>query len=74
MNKMISVLRSCVLLRLFGASVQAQSVLGIWQGIFPGGVAEHLVLTLSKGESGDLSSSLYTVDHAQGYELGINTV
>jgi non-heme chloroperoxidase len=58
------------LLSLLGGSLQAQSVIGIWQGILPGGVAEHLVLTISRGESGDLSSSLYTVDHAQGYELG----
>jgi len=55
---------------LFGSSLPAQSVTVIWQGVLPGGVPERVVLTLSKGQSDGVSSTLYAVDHAQSYELG----
>jgi hypothetical protein len=51
-------------LNWFGGQLRAQEIVGIWQGILPGSVNERIVLTISKGDTGVLSSKFYSVDHA----------
>jgi pimeloyl-ACP methyl ester carboxylesterase len=42
----------------------AQEISGVWQGILSGSVNERVVLTITKGTTGVLSSQFYSVDHA----------
>lgn len=46
-----------------GGQLQAQEIAGTWQGILPGSVNERVVLTITKTDTGILSSEFYSVDH-----------